>query len=172
MKLGAIVFTMFLACTCTTVFAQWQWTDKNGRKVFSDRAPPNNTPLGNVQRHQSGHALPTTIVVPIDSSTAPTTVPAIASLPAATNQTGVEKEPPSKKKQVAEAATAQRKREEEKLLQAKVENCTRAKEAQATLRSGMRIARTNAAGDKEILDDASRALELHRVEGIMDTECK
>ena len=34
-----------LACTWATgAFAQWQWLDKDGRKVFSDRPPPSEVP--------------------------------------------------------------------------------------------------------------------------------
>ena len=73
---------------------------------------------------------------------------------------------------MAEAEQAKRKDEEEKFAKAKVENCTRAKEAKATYDSGTRISRTNASGEKEVLDDAARAAEVKRLLSIMETDCK
>ena len=57
------------------------------------------------------------------------------------------------------------------MAKAKAENCARAKKAKATFDSGARIATTNAKGEREIMDDAARAVETKRLEGIIATEC-
>ena len=44
--------------------------------------------------------------------------------------------------------------------------------AKANLDSGMRMARTNDKGEREVLDDAQRADELKRVNAIIASECK
>ena len=71
-----------------------------------------------------------------------------------------------------DAEAAKRREEEERITKAKIENCARAKQAKATFDSGIRIARTNAAGEREVMDDAAREAEIKRVQGIMATDCK
>ena len=44
--------------------------------------------------------------------------------------------------------------------------------AKATLESGMRMARVNDKGEREVLDDAQRAAELKRVNAIIASDCK
>ncbi|MEW6466902.1 MAG: DUF4124 domain-containing protein, partial [Pseudomonadota bacterium] len=76
-----------------------------------------------------------------------------------------------KKKEAEAAEAAKKKAEEERIKKVKEENCARAKAAKATLDSGQRIARMNAQGEREILDDAARAAELKRTEEIIRSEC-
>ena len=71
-----------------------------------------------------------------------------------------------------EAEAVKRKEEEEKITKAKVENCARAKQAKASLGSGVRIARTNDKGEREIMDDAARAAEMTRIQTIIESDCK
>jgi hypothetical protein len=92
----------------------------------------------------------------------------VASRPAG----GLDKELEARKKQAADAELAKRKADEEKVAKAHIENCARAKQAKATFDSGMRLSRTNAAGEREVMDDAARAVELKRLQGIMESDCK
>ena len=39
-SLKIIVAALCLGAIAQSAFAQWQWMDKDGRKVFSDRSPP------------------------------------------------------------------------------------------------------------------------------------
>jgi hypothetical protein len=84
----------------------------------------------------------------------------------------IDKELEAKKKQAADAEVAKRKADEERVTKAKIENCARAKQAKTSFDSGVRIARTNAAGEREIMDDAARAAEAKRIQGIINTDCK
>jgi len=86
--------------------------------------------------------------------------------------TGIDKELEAKKKQATEAEAAKRKSEEEKALKSRIENCARAKQAKASIGSGIRIAQTNAAGEREVMDDAGRGDELRRIQTIIDSECR
>ena len=73
----------------------------------------------------------------------------------------------------AEAAdAAKRKAEEERVAKAKADNCKLAKQAKATFDSGVRIARTNQAGEREILDDTARVAEAQRIQNVIDSDCK
>lgn len=154
--------------------AQWQWVDKDGRKVFSDRAPPADVLEKSIVKRPGVRANsepPNENVLQSnrDGPTAATSTP-----PSATNVpqlSGVDKELAEKKKQADQAENAKRKAEEEKRLQVKQENCSRAKQAKANYDSGMRIARTNEKGEREILDDAARASETKRIQTIIDADC-
>jgi hypothetical protein len=61
--------------------------------------------------------------------------------------------------------------EQERVAQARAENCRRAKAQLAGLQSGQRIARLNEKGEREILDDKGRAEESRRAEGIIASDC-
>ena len=158
--------------------AQWQWLDKDGRKVFSDRAPPADIQEKNILKRPSNYKAPAT---PVADATAAAEGAASApvagqapALPAsgAKPTGGLDKELEAKKKQAKEADAAKRKAEEERIVKAQVENCARAKQGKTTFESGARIGRTNAAGEKEFMDDAARAVELKRMQSIIDRDCK
>ena len=54
MKLISILFGSVLLCLTPTVFAQWQWLEKDGHKVFSDRAPPPDIAEKNILKRPAG----------------------------------------------------------------------------------------------------------------------
>lgn len=153
--------------------AQWQWIDKDGRKVFSDRAPPAEVLDKNILKRPGGRGAST---VTMDASKAALTTTAATSAPqeaaSAPKLSGINKELLENKKKAEEAEASKRKAEEEKLLKAKVENCARAKQAKTSFESGVRIARTNAKGEREFMDDSARASELKRIQSIIESDCK
>ena len=153
-----------LACTLPAVgFSQWQWIDNNGRKVFSDQSPPASIPAKNILRQPGVKGTPVVAEAAAEPAKAQASAPKI---------TGKDKQLEEKKKQ-AEAAEAEKKKaEEEKLAKARAENCDRAKRAKAGFDSGVRMARTNDKGEREIMDDAARAVESKRLDGIIASDCK
>ena len=160
--------------------AQWQWVDKDGRKVFSDRAPPAHVLDKNILKRPTG--------VQAVAPGAETTLNASGTLAAATETaqtppgaqsassapklSTLDKELIEKKKKTADAEAIKRRADEDRVTKAKVENCALGKQAKANLDSGLRVARTNAKGEREILDDAARAAEIQRVQNIIDGSCK
>ena len=64
------------------------------------------------------------------------------------------------------------KEEADSLNKIKATNCEKAKANQALLDSGVRMAVTNAKGEREFLDDAARATEQRRIRTVMETNCK
>lgn len=168
-------FVIAAACFMSVAAsAQWQWVDKDGRKVFSDRAPPADVPEKNIVKRPGirGSSDPSSDKVlqsnQIGSVAGATTPPTAANVPP---PSGVDKELAEKKKQAEQTEIAKKKAEEEKRLQAKQENCSRAKQAKATYDSGMRMAKTNEKGEQEILDDAARTVESKRIQSVIDTDC-
>ena len=156
----------------STALAQWQWIDKDGRKVFSDRAPSTDIPQKNIlkQPHQGG-----TAAQPASDATAPAQTSA-TSAPAgkasAPKLSGKDAELEARKKQAEEQEAAKKKAEEETHAKARAENCERTKTGLTTLQSGVKMATTNANGEREILDDAARAVETKRLQGIIQSDCK
>jgi hypothetical protein len=177
MKMLKNLFALSLLCACTLAAAQWQWLDKDGRKVFSDRAPPPDVLDKNIIKRPGGRiatpAAPATAEgTDISSNAGQTNVAASPALPASgAKPNSLEKELEAKKKQAADAEAAKKKAEEEKIAKAKIENCARAKQAKASLDSGARIGRVNAAGEREVMDDAARAAEAKRIQAVMATDC-
>jgi hypothetical protein len=74
-----------------------------------------------------------------------------------------------------------RKEEQEKAAKAKVEadrlaaqraeNCKRAQAQQRTLQDGLRVARLNDKGEREVLDDKGRAVEMERARAVIASDC-
>jgi hypothetical protein len=166
------VFLFGVACLMSiSAMAQWQWIDKDGRKVFSDRPPPTDTPEKNILKQPVGRSqaakLPTAAIAPtIDAGTA---APQTAGI--APKLSGKDKELEEKKKQAEDAQAARKKAEEQKIALAKADNCARSMQSKATLDSGVRIARTNDKGEREIMDDTARAAETQRVQSIINSDC-
>ncbi len=155
--------------------AQWQWLDKDGRKVFSDRAPPASVPEKAILK-RPGQPKPLQSGTATDDPSNPitqglTTAPAQA-VASAAKPGSLEKELMERKKKAEQAEADKRKAEEERINKAKADNCERAKSAKAGLDSGVRLSRMNKQGQREVMDDAARAAEAKRIESIISTDCK
>jgi hypothetical protein len=147
---------------CTGAAAQWQWLDGSGRKVFSDTPPPPGTPEKNIVK-RAGPVGPTSVVTaPSASAPSPAAAPQIS---------GRDEQLEAKMRQAEAQDQAKKKAEADKLAKAQKDNCERAKRSKVTLESGVRMATTNAKGEREIMDDAARATEVKRINGIMQSSC-
>ena len=179
MKRIRLFLALSLCLACAAGHAQWQWVDKDGRKVFSDRAPPPDIPARSILKQPGGSSR----AIPAPAATAP----AVAEAPAAAASTapategqalgtprlsGVDKDLAEKKKQAEAAALAKARADEERVLKAKADNCERARANKALMDSGVRVSHTKPNGEREILDDAGRAAELKRIQIVMETNCK
>ena len=172
MKLTQTLLAVALIGFSFAATAQWQWLDKDGRKVFSDRAPPADIQDKNIIKRPGNFKTPVAPVVEIAAEADAKPGSAAAAAPALPASGGMDKELEAKKKQAKEAEAAKRKADEERLAKAQIENCARAKQARTTFESGVRIGTINAAGEKEIMDDAARATELKRIQTIITRDCK
>lgn len=175
---------LLLAVACTWAMgaaAQWQWIDKDGRKVFSDRPPPQDILEKNILK-QPGGGRPANIprvTAPADAEATPNGVAApTAAASAATPKlaasapgAGKDKELEEKKAQAEAAEAAKKKAENEKVAKAKAENCTRAKAAKAAFDAGKPITQANAQGERIFLDGPARAAEAKRVDSIVASDC-
>jgi hypothetical protein len=152
--------------------AQWQWMDKDGRKVYSDRSPPSDIQEKNILRRPGGPKVPVAAVAPTDAAAETPVTAASAPKGNAPKLAVKDTQLEAKKKQAEDEEAAKKKAEDEKVAKARSDNCDNAKRYLTTLQSGVRIADTNAKGEREIMDDGKRAEERKRTQGIADTNCK
>ena len=164
-----LVLAMAGSALTVPALAQWQWLDKDGRKVFSDRPPPIDIPQKSILK-EPGIKAPSPAQGVASSTPAP-----VASAPAAKASTprfsGRDAELEARKKQADALEEGKKQEEAEKLVKARADNCERAKKGQAALASGVRIALTNAKGEREFMDDAARSLETKRLQAIAESDC-
>ncbi|KNZ31442.1 MAG: hypothetical protein AD742_15580 [Methylibium sp. NZG] len=147
--------------------AQWKWRDKGGRVQYSDLPPPASVSEQDILQRPGGAQRPAT------PPAAPAARPAAsAASGAAISPKTVEPELEAKRRKAEEEKLAQAKVEEQRQAAARADNCARAKAQLRTIDDGIRIARTNASGEREILDDKGRAEERKRTTEIMATDCK
>ena len=168
---------VILACACTWsvgVHAQWQWLDKDGRKVFSDLAPPPEILQGSILKQPGGQRTPAS--APSPAQTAQTPEPPAAPLAASkAAAAGTDKELQQRKAQIeakAEAEDAARKKiEDTKNAARRADNCSRAQRAKTTFESGRPVRQTNDKGELVWLDEAGRTAELRRLQSIIASDC-
>jgi len=164
----------FVACLLALAVAGahaqslWKWRDASGQLHISDTAPPPGTPARNIISSPPGG------VVAPPSSLSPAAAPAST----ATGDAAAEAAASAldKKKKAADQAKADQAKADKAELDAKnaairKENCSRAQAALAALQSGQRMARFNAQGEREVLDDAARAEETKRAQDAVTSNC-
>jgi hypothetical protein len=99
--------------------------------------------------------------------------PAVAAsnAPAAPQIPARDTELEARKKQAELAEEAKKKAEMERVAKVRAESCERARKAKVTMDSGVRLATTNAKGEREIMDDKARAAESQRMDAIIRSDC-
>ena len=155
-----------LACVFSLhAVAQWQWIDKDGRKVFSDRAPSLDIPEKNIVRRPYSGVVAPPVITEADSKPAVPTVAAVAA------GKGVDKELEARLAKEEADKAAKEKAYSQKVSADKAENCARATQAKATLASGQLMKTTNGKGEQVFMDDAKRDAERKRAESVIASDC-
>ncbi len=144
--------------------AQWKWRDKRGQTQYSDLPPPPGVPESDIlQRPGAGGARRAPV------ATAPASAASAAPLLAARAS---DPELEARRKKAEQEVADKKKAEDAKIAATRADNCVRAKDQLRTLDSGIRIARVDAKGEREVLDDAARAAEGRRMRDVIASECK
>jgi hypothetical protein len=158
--LGATL--LFLAATAAQ--AQYVWIGPGGTRQYSDRPPPPGTPASKIVK-APGRAAPELAPAP------PAAMPAEGAASDPTEKPLPPKGPPTLAEQEA-AYRARTKARDEANLKAQeetqrarqlAERCNAARETQAQLASGTRIARYGQDGQKSYMTDAERAARAAQV---------
>jgi hypothetical protein len=138
-------------CAAVSAGEIYSWKDKDGRINYSDVPPPapnQSRTMGSTESTRPARAEGATQRSPAD----------------------LEVEFRKREAQKNEAAA----KEQKKLAEAEGDraNCEQARNALSGLESGQRIARFNAAGEREYLDDAQIAAEIERARKAVASWCK
>ena len=170
-KIALPLVACLLALAAVGAQAQplWKWRDAAGQLHVSDRAPPADTPAKNIISSPAGGVAPT--LAPAINGAATT-----ATAPAANGAASGAETALDKKKKAADKERADKERADHAALEAKnatirKDNCSRAQAALTTVQSGQRIAKVNANGEREMLDDAGRAEELKHAQDAIASNC-
>lgn len=162
-RLGFIVLAAAVVATFSTgAMAQWKWRDKGGQLHISDMPPPSDIADKDVlQRpNQVARAMPSAAQESPGASAA-----------SAPRGKAVDPELEARLKRAEQERLALQRRDEDRNAAIKAENCNRAKEQMRTLDSGIRLARVNEKGEREILDDKARASEMQRARESIAANC-
>jgi hypothetical protein len=173
-KLSGLALTALalLALTAPTpAAAQWAWKDDNGRVVYSDRPPPSSIKADKIVRQpaSSQTVLPPSAVAGSEA-TKPASDSSASATPAAPKSTA-EREMEFRKRQQERADAEKKAQEEQTRTAAKAADCERSKGYLRALEEGQRVVRTDAAGNREYLDDAQRANEMERARKMVQSSC-
>ncbi len=148
---------------------QWKWKDATGAVQYSDRPPPAGTPDKDILTRPAAARATLAATKPLLEAASAATPASTASKP---DTKAVDSELEAKRKKAEDEKKAAQKAEEDKAAKNRADNCQRAKSYQRTLNDGVRISRTTANGEREILDDKGRADEQRQVEDIIRNNCK
>lgn len=165
MKHSLRLFFVLLVLIPWGANGQWAWTDKDGRKVFSDRPPSNEVADKDISKRPGGVSAVAADPASKSSSAAPPSRSAASSARVDTELT-------QRKKKAEQAQAAQRQAEQEKNDKVRADNCARAKQALQGVNSGVRIGRVNSKGEREVMDEAALAAEAKRLQSITESDCK
>lgn len=166
---AAVLVAVLAGAYFSGVAAQWAWKEDNGRVVYSDRPPPPEIRASQIMRQP-------TVQAPAPQPAAPGAAgdPAKGAdgKPVASGPKTIAERDMEFRKRQQERADAERKaQDEQQKSAAKAVECERARGYLRSLEDGMRIARTDASGNREFLDDAQRAEETERTRKMVQSLC-
>ena len=141
----------------------WKWRDANGQINVSDLPPPSSIPLKDILERP-----PSERKVAVTPAAAASTAPVLQAI--STPRTDPELE--ARRKRALDDQASQQRQQQERDAAVRAENCTRAQAALALLSDGQRVSRTNAQGEREVLDDKGRADEMQRVRAVIASDCR
>jgi hypothetical protein len=163
---AALTLLLVTAVYATGAAAQWAWKEENGRVVYSDQPPPPNVKI-QILRQPAGPAPETRSAGGADAGKAGADKGA-SSAP----KTLAERDMEFRKRQQERADAERKAQEEQQKSSARAADCERARGYLKALEDGVRIAKTDASGNREYLDDAQRAAETERARKMVDSLCK
>ena len=160
LKLAAFVSSLLLFALVSTAHAEYVWIDKKNVRNYSDWSPPSNTPKDRILK------------VPKTSSWSEELYKEEAEAPPAQDETSespsiAHREAEYKKRKLEQAEKEKEAAEAKKLTKETARRCTRAREYQRTLQSGIRITRMDKNGQRSFMTDKQRAQELSEIRRVL-----
>lgn len=184
MKLIKLLVLSLAVGIAAPAMAQWQWIDKDGRKVFSDRAPGLDIPEKNIVKRPKGFGgvpgVKTSGTGPaMRDVAAPAEDGEGATAPAAAKQdakptpvaAGKDKDLEAKKAAEDKAKLAADKAAKDKDIAAKADNCKRAQQQKAMYDTGKAVRMPNDKGEMVFPSADQRAAEVKRTDDAIFNNC-
>ncbi|HTT12691.1 MAG TPA: DUF4124 domain-containing protein [Burkholderiaceae bacterium] len=163
----AVVAGLLMGAYALPAVAQWAWRDEAGRTVYSDQPPPANIKGDQILRQpnaqtfgNAGNANPAADGKG-DGKDAGKSAP----------KTLAEREMEFRKRMQENADAEKKAAEDQARNDARAAECERMRGYMKALEEGQRIARTDAQGNREILDDEQRSTEIQRLRDTMSRGC-
>lgn len=164
---AALTLLLVTAVYATGAAAQWAWKEESGRVVYSDHPPPPNMKIQILRQPAGPAAAPES-----RSASGADAAKAGADKGGNAPKTLAERDMEFRKRQQERADAERKAQEEQQKSTARAADCERARGYLKSLEDGVRIARTDASGNREYLDDAQRAAETERARKAVDSFCK
>lgn len=164
-SVGLAVLAVMMLSVTLPVAAQWKWRDPSGRVTVSDTPPPRDVPDKDILQRPTAAPRPNA-----PAAAAASAVAAAAS--AAPSAPAGDKDLQARKRAADQQAQDKARAEEQRLAAVRAENCQRARQHLATLDSGVRLARVNEKGEREVMDDKARADEARRAREVIASDCR
>jgi hypothetical protein len=163
-NVAPLALTLVAVIYAGSAAAQWAWKEENGRVVYSDRPPPANVKIQILRQ-------------PANSTVTSDSQPAAGGDAAKGADKGgpkslAERDMEFRKRQQERADAERKAQEDQQKSAARAADCERARGYMRSLEDGVRIARTDSAGNREFLDDSQRAAEMERTRKTIDAVCK
>ncbi|MDP3522059.1 MAG: DUF4124 domain-containing protein [Hydrogenophaga sp.] len=166
-RLGSALIVLACVAGASGAWAQWQWRDGSGRRIFSDTPPPASVADKDVLQRPKGAAPPAAAT---DATASAPAAPARAAAPAPDAQ--LEQRKQQLEKAEADKRKAEEKANEEKAAKVRASNCENARKNKAMIESGVRVTVANSKGEAEYLDEAGRAAQLRQANDIIRDNCR
>jgi len=149
-------FAAAFALSFAAAAQQYKWVDKDGRVQYGDSPPPGvkATPM------RPGTGAPT----------APAS-PGAAGKPAGKAPTAAEQDAAFRQRQQDAEKQAAKSAQADQEAAAKKDQCARAQEYLRSLEAGVRVARTDAKGERYFLEDAEIAQETAKARQLVQQNC-
>ena len=143
----------------------WKWIDATGQVQFSDLPPPLSVSDKDILERPP-------LIQRRIAPTAAASAASAAVAPAPVGLPRIDPELEARRKRAADEQSAQQRQLQERDAVVRADNCNRAREHLAALTDGQRMTRTNARGEREVLDDKARADEIQRARGVIASDCR
>lgn len=162
-KIALPLVACLLAIAATGASAQtiYKWRDASGQVHISDTPPPSGIPAKDVLSRPA----PSPAVVTHDAASGA----AGASAPAGDSELMKKKAKADADK--AQAAAVEKAKADQQAADARAVNCASAQQQARNLSLGGRVARVNANGEREYLDDAAIAAQLRQAQAAAAQNC-
>jgi Domain of unknown function (DUF4124) len=167
------MLALLLATVAAPCAAQWAWRDSSGRTVYSDNPPPASVRSDQILRQPSAQTFGTAAPnnQPASDAKGDGTKGDAKEATKAGPKTLAEREQESRKRMQENAENEKKQADEQARNEQRAAECERMRGYLKALENGERIARTDAQGNREYLDDAQRASEVRRVRDGMSRSC-